>query len=254
VIANVIGAGGLRAGAVTGLLGTTCMIGLCTEAPVFAPPDLGLLFSLPERHWFRAMTNVAGTLNLDWAAGLLFPHLAGKGDLLTRVGALAEAQPVGAQGVVYLPYLSESGIIAPVADARARAQFAGLMPSHGREAMIRAVYEGVAFSIADLCDLLAPPAGTPMVLTGGGARSAFWCRMIAEVTSREVVVPEGAEFGARGAALLAATALGHFGSVTEASASVAGGGTTYAPSGAHAAAWQVARGRFLDARDRALHP
>jgi sugar (pentulose or hexulose) kinase len=210
VIANVIGAGGLRAGAVTGLLGTTCMIGLCTEEPVFDPPDLGLLFSLPERHWFRAMVNVAGTLNLDWAAGLLFPHLAGKGDLLARVGAVAEAQPVGSQGVVYLPYLSESGIIAPVASAAARAQFAGLTPAHGREAMIRAVYEGVAFSIADLCALLAPPDGAPLVLTGGGARSRFWCGMIAEVTGREVVVPEGSEFGARGAALLVATALGHF--------------------------------------------
>jgi sugar (pentulose or hexulose) kinase len=252
VIANVIGAGGLRAGSLTGLLGTTCMIGLCTEEAVFTPPDLGLMFSLPERHWFRAMVNVAGTLNLDWAAGLLFPHLAGDADLLTRVGAMAEAQPVGAGGVVYLPYLSESGIIAPVADARARAQFAGLMPVHGREAMVRAVYEGVAFSIADLCDLLAPPAGMPMVLTGGGARSAFWCGMIAEVTGREVVVPEGAEFGARGAALLAATALGRFGSVTEASASVAGGGTAHAPTGADAAAWAAARARYRDARDRAL--
>ena len=137
----------------------------------------------------------------------------------------------GREGAVYLPYLSESGIIAPVADARARAQFAGLMPVHGREAMIRAVYEGVAFSIADLCDLLAPPAGDAHGADGRRRAERFWCRMIAEVTGREVVVPEGAEFGARGAALLAATALGRFGSVTEASAAVAGGGTAYAPTG-----------------------
>jgi sugar (pentulose or hexulose) kinase len=254
VIANVIGAGGLAPGALTGLLGTTCMIGLCADEPVFSPPDLGLLFSLPERHWFRAMTNVAGTLNLDWAAGLLFAELAGAPDALAQVGAIAEAQPVGAHGVVYLPYLSESGIIAPVADARARAQFAGLVPAHGRAAMIRAVYEGVAFSIADLCDLLAPPQGCSMVLTGGGARSAFWCRMIAEVTGRTVVVPEGAEFGARGAALLAAVALGRFSSVAAASASVAGGGAEYPPQGADAAAWDAARAAYVEARDRALRP
>jgi sugar (pentulose or hexulose) kinase len=252
VIANVIGAGGLSAGALTGLLGTTCMIGLCLDAPVFEPPDLGLLFSLPERHWFRAMVNVAGTLNLDWAAGLLFPHFAGRGDILARIEPLAAAQPVGAHGVVYLPYLSESGIIAPVADVSARAQFAGLSPAHGREAMIRAVYEGVAFSIADLCDLLAPPGAVPLVLTGGGARSAFWCRMIAEMTGREVRVPEGTEFGARGAALLAATALGRFPSVAAASASVAGGGTSCRPEGTEAAAWQEARDRYREARDRAL--
>jgi sugar (pentulose or hexulose) kinase len=252
VIAGVIGAGGLRAGALTGLLGTTCMIGFCADEPVFAPPDLGLLFSLPERHWFRAMTNVAGTLNLDWAAGLLFPHFAGRGDILALVEPLAAAQPVGARGVVYLPYLSESGIIAPVADAAARAQFAGLTPAHGREAMIRAVYEGVAFSIADLCDLLAPPLATPLVLTGGGARSDFWCRMIAEVTGREVIVPEGSEFGARGAALLAATALGRFPSVAAASAAVSRNGRTFEPEGTARGAWDAARTRFRDARDRAL--
>jgi sugar (pentulose or hexulose) kinase len=110
----------------------------------------------------------------------------------------------------------------------------------------------VAFSIADLCDLLAPPAEAPLVLTGGGARSAFWCRMIAEVTGREVVVPQGAEFGARGAALLAATALGRFPSAAAASAAVSGGGAALRPTGADAAAWRAARERFREARDRAL--
>lgn len=252
VIANVIGAGGLRAGAITGLLGTTCMVGLCTTAPVFDPPDLGLLFSLPERHWFRAMVNVAGTLNLDWGAALLCPDLAGQPDLLLRVEALAAAQPVGSGGAVYLPYLSESGIIAPVASARARAQFAGLTPAHGRGAMLRAIYEGVAFSVADLCDLLSPPADAPIVLTGGGGRSAFWCDMIAEVTGRDVVVPEGQEFGARGAALLAATGLGHFPSVVQASAGVVGTGRRHNPSGTGHAAWTAARARYSEIRDRAL--
>lgn len=75
VIANVIGAGGLQPGAMTGLLGTTCMIGICRTEPVFQPAGLGLLFSLPEQHWFRAMVNVAGTLNLDWVTALLCPDL-----------------------------------------------------------------------------------------------------------------------------------------------------------------------------------
>jgi sugar (pentulose or hexulose) kinase len=91
-----------------------------------------------------------------------------------------------------------------------------------------------------------------MVLTGGGGRSAFWCDMIAEVTGREVVVPDGKEFGARGAALLAATGLGRFASVTEASASVAGGGRRHAPHGRDAAVWRAARDRYRAARDRAL--
>lgn len=252
VVANVIGAGGLRPGAITGLLGTTCMVGLCRTTPVFAPADLGLLFSLPEGHWFRAMVNVAGTLNLDWAVALLFPDLAGRPDLWDRLSAVAAAVPVGARGVTYLPYLSESGIIAPVVDPQARAGFGGLTPAVGRDEMIRAVYEGVALSIADLCDLLAPPAGAPIVLTGGGGRSALWCGMIAEATGRTVVVPEGQEFGARGAALLAATALGRFPSVAAASSAVAGEGRTYRPTGRATAAWEAARAAYARARDRAL--
>jgi sugar (pentulose or hexulose) kinase len=252
VIANVIGAGGLRAGAVTALLGTTCMVGLCTDRPVFEPANLGLLFSLPERHWFRAMVNVAGTLNLDWAVSLLCPDLAGRPDLWDRITAMVAGEPVGARGLSYLPYLSESGIIAPVVDPAARAQFAGLAPVHGRESLLRAVYEGVAFALADLCDLLAPPEGSgALTLTGGGGRSTFWCDMIAEVTGREVVVPDGREFGARGAAFLAATALGRFPSVVAASASLAGGGRRHTPSGREAS-WAEARARYRAARDRLL--
>lgn len=244
VPANVIGAGGMQAGALTGLLGTTCMIGLTHPRPVFDPPDLGLLFSLPEGHWFRAMVNVAGTLNLDWAIALLCPDLTGAPDLYARVTALAQAAPPGALGATYLPYLSESGIIAPVADPAARAQFAGLSPVHGRAHLLRAVFEGVAFSIADLCDRLGAPADAPIVLTGGGGKSAFWCDLIATATGRRVTVPEGAEFGARGAALLAATALGRFASVAAASASVAGGGRDHLPDVRMADALADARIRF----------
>lgn len=252
VIANVIGAGGLSAGRATAMLGTTCMVGLCCDAPVFTPANLGLLFSLPEGHWFRAMVNVAGTLNLDWAMALLCPEWAGQADRFDRLAALVAAEPVGARGVTYLPYLSESGIIAPVVDATARAQFAGLAPGHGRASLLRAVHEGVAFAIADLAALLGLPEGAAVTLTGGGGRSVLWCDMIAEVLGRPVEVPEGDEFGARGAALLAAVALGRFGSVAEASAAVAGQGRRHLPRGADTAAWAAARARYGAARDRLL--
>lgn len=251
VPANVIGAGGLRDGALTALLGTTCMVGLCLSEPVFEPADLGLLFSLPDRHWFRSMVNVAGTLNLDWAMRLLCPDLPRGLERFERLDAMVAAEPVGARGVVYLPYLSESGIIAPVVDAAARAQFSGLQPSHDRAALLRAVQEGVAFAIADLCEVLGAPAG-PLTLTGGGGRSRPWCDMIAAATGREVVVPDGEEFGARGAALLAAVAVGRFASVAEASDAVRGGGRRHTPDRSRAAEWDSARKRYRQARNRLL--
>lgn len=253
VVANVIGCGGMRPGAVTGLLGTTCMIGVCRGEPVFTPADIGLLFSLPERHWFRAMVNVAGTLNLDWVTDLLCADLAHLPDRWERITALAASAPAGSRGVTYLPYLSESGIIAPVVAPSARAGFGGLSPATDRAAMIRAVYEGVACSIADLCDHLDAPADAPVILTGGGGRSAFWCDLIAGLTGRTVTVPDGDEFGARGAALLSMVATGHYPDVVSASAAMSASGRTHHPDPA-AAPWQAIRDAYAAARDRTLRP
>lgn len=252
VIANVIGAGGLKVGAATAILGTTCMVGVCLDAPSSTPPDLGLLFSLPERHWYRAMVNVAGTLNLDWAIDLLAPDLKDQADCFARVTEVAAAVPPGANGVTYLPYLSASGIIAPVTSLGARGQFCGLHAGHDRGDLLRAVYEGVAFAIADLIDLLPLAPGEPVTLVGGGSRSALWCQLIADVTGRDILVPESTELGARGAALLAATALGHFPTVSAASQAMTARGERYTPHDDAAKCWTGPRRRFMDYRDRLL--
>jgi sugar (pentulose or hexulose) kinase len=253
VPATVIGAGGLKTGAATAVLGTTCMLGRVSDAPVFTPPDLGLLFSLPGGKYYRAMVNVAGTLNLDWAMNLLAPDLVEAPDGFDRLTAEVSAVPVGARGLTYLPYLSESGIIAPVADASARAQFAGLTPAHGRADMLRAVYEGVAFAMADLAEALELEPDVPLTLTGGGSNSRLWCDMIAEVLDREVIVPHGAEFGARGAAMLAAVMVGAHPDIGAASAGLRRlGQRVHRPARADAAAWNEARRRFARYRNRLL--
>jgi len=257
VAASLVGSGGLRPGRMTAVLGTTCLVGICLDEPTFLPPDLGLLFTLPGNAWYRAMVNVAGTLNIDWAVAALTPDLADAPDLYRRLEALASAVPVGADGVTYLPYLSESGIVAPVVDARARAQFAGLAPRHGRSQLIRAVYEGVALAIRDLIDLLPGvesevEAGGEMLLVGGGSRSPLWSQMIADLTGRIVVVPTASEFGARGAALIAATAVGRFASVRDASAVATPEARRHAPDPSTAAAWGEALDRYRMRRDAAL--
>lgn len=247
---TVIGAGGLEPGTATAVLGTTCMVGMCHDRPVFEPPDIGLLFTLPGGVWYRAMVNVAGTLNLDWALATLAPELLEAPDSFDRLTDTVRAVPPGANGVTFLPYLSESGIIAPVVDASARAGFFGLTPRHTRADMLRAVYEGVAFAMRDLIEAMdAAPAR--LLLTGGGARSDLWVSLIASVLEREVEVPAGREFGARGAALLAATAAGDYEGVREASAAAGRGeARVFSPDPAPRAALRVALGRYRDRRDR----
>lgn len=252
VVANVIGSSGLKPGAVTAILGTTCMVGVCCDEPIFTPPDLGLLFSLPERHWYRAMVNVAGTLNLDWAIQLVAPDLVDDPDLFAKIAAMVGSVPVGANGVTYLPYLSESGIIAPVADDQARAQFCGLHAGHDRADILRAVYEGVAFAIADLVELLPITSDATITLMGGGSASVLWTQMIADVTGRSILVPKSSELGAKGAALLAATGQGCFRSVVAASQSARAGARTIDPDAAASAAWQDARARYIHHRQALL--
>jgi len=248
---TVTGASALETGAAMAVLGTTCMIGVVHDRPVFTPPDLGLLFTMPGERWYRAMVNVAGTLNLDWAVETLLPDLASKPDLYQRIEAMIAPLPIGSEGVTYLPYLSESGIIAPVVDVEARAGFHGLTPRHGRPHMVRAVYEGVVLALRDLYREL-DGGSREILLTGGGARSPMWTQMVADALGATVLVPEGTEFGARGAALLAATAIGRFGSIREASVSTRAIQRRHEPDAALAPQWDQAFAAYRGHRDKIL--
>lgn len=251
VPATVTGASALEHGMAMAVLGTTCIVGVVSDRPVFTPPDLGLLFTLPGETWFRAMVNVAGTLNLDWAIDTILGETARDAAFFSRLEEMIEAVPVGSDGVVFLPYLSESGIIAPVFDAQARAGFYGLTPRHGRAHMMRAVYEGVALAIRDLLSDL-PPVEDALLLTGGGARSRLWTQMIADALGTTVLVPAGTEFGARGAALLAATAIGWHRSIREASVSTRRIERRQAPDPTRRQEWDRAFAAYRRFRDRAL--
>lgn len=251
VPSTVTGASALEGGTALAVLGTTCIIGVVSDTPVFTPPDLGLLFTLPGEAWFRAMVNVAGTLNLDWAIETIMAEAGRDPGVFAKLDAMVSAVPVGSGGVVFLPYLSDSGIIAPIVDAQARAGFHGLTPRHGRAHMMRAVYEGVVLAIRDLLADL-PDIGDALLLTGGGARSHMWTQMIADALGKAVHVPAGTEFGARGAALLAGTAIGWFPSIRQASVSTRRIERSHAPDPAAKSAWDVAFANYRKYRDKAL--
>jgi len=251
VAATVIGAGGLVPGTATAVLGTACLAGVVHDRPVFEPAGIGLLFTLPGDRWYRAMVNVAGTLNLDWAFETLAPDLAGRSDRFAALDAMLAATPTGAHGLTYLPYLSESGIIAPRVDRMARAQFSGLTPRHDRACLFRAITEGVAFAMVDLLDALSFD-GERLLLTGGGARNDIWVQMICDLIGKPVEVPHGSQFGARGAALLAATAVGRFANINDATAIISGNGRVFEPRSAGRRELTVTLQRYREIRDKLL--
>ncbi len=167
--------------------------------------------------------------------------------------AEASQAPPGADGVLWAPYLM--GERTPHLDPDARAALVGLSAAHGRAHVIRAVLEGVAFSLRDsltIFDEMGVPA-TRIRLGGGGARSPLWRQIQADAYRQPVDVLAAEEGAAYGAALLAGVGAGVWGSVDEAcGAAVRVAGTVAPESGAmEALDRQYRRFRALYG---ALHP
>jgi xylulokinase len=132
----------------------------------------------------------------------------------------ASEVPPGSEGLVFLPYLS--GERTPHLDPGARGGFFGLTARHGVAHMTRAVMEGVVFSLRDSLEIMRE-LGVPVDevrATGGGARSALWRQLQADIYGipvRRTVADEGPAYGA---ALLAGVASGAYADVDEASSVV----------------------------------
>jgi xylulokinase len=118
--------------------------------------------------------------------------------------------PAGSDGLICTPWIY--GERAPVSDTWVRSTFFNLSASHTREHMLRAVYEGVAYNLRWLIEVVEKKFRYPLPvlrLIGGGARGEPWMQIISDVTGRRVeVVVHPMEAGAVGVALTAAVGLG----------------------------------------------
>src|SRR5690606_20681575 len=160
------------------------------------------------------------TQNLQWFAREFYaPEWAAAqqsgANLWDALEARAAQEPLGARGVLYHPYLDPAGERAPFINSAARAQFSGISAGHTRDTLLRAVYEGVALSVLDCYETMGVPV-TSLRLAGGGARSPLWAQMLADALAAPVIVADGTEYGARGAVINAAVAIGLYGSYAEA--------------------------------------
>jgi xylulokinase len=202
--AGAVGMGILEPGSVSATIGTSGVVFAATAAPT--RDSLGRLHTfchaVPGRWHVMGVTQAAG-LSLRWlrdtiAAGTSY-------DALT---AEAAKVPAGSDGLLWTPYLL--GERTPHLDSQARAAFVGLTTSHTRGHLVRAVLEGVAYSLKDTFTLLAelrvPVQGVR--LGGGGARGPLWREIQAAVYGYKCGVPVAEEGAALGAALLAGVGAG----------------------------------------------
>ena len=164
-----------------------------------------MLYPHPVRPlwYYQAGTNAA-TTSLQWVLGL-FGMEAADGvydDLDNLVGEV----PAGADGLLFHPYLL--GERAPYWSSRIRGGFSGVTMNHSRPAFLRAVQEGVAYSLRDCTALLDWNAVSDIRLCGGGAKSRAWCRIVADVLGLPVDQMQLQDASALGAALVAVAGCG----------------------------------------------
>jgi xylulokinase len=193
--AGALGVGVDRPGPVSVVLGTSGV--------VFAAFDRFLADSRARIHAFchavpgawhgmGVMLSAAGALR--WLRTVVAPD-----EPYEQLIASAMGWPAGTEGLLFLPYLV--GERTPHADPDARGAFVGLGIRHDRGAFVRAVLEGVAFGLRDSLELISELGGRPTFgrVSGGGARSELWLRIVASVLElplERVAVDQGAAFGA----------------------------------------------------------
>ena len=150
----------------------------------------------------------------------------------------ADKSPIGANRLIFLPYLM--GERSPVLDSNARGAFIGLSTIHTRRDLLRAVMEGVIYSQRQNLDILRGMNVVPneMLACGGGARSPFWRQMMADVFNMPVKTAQNTEGPALGAAILAGTAAGLYKDVPSACRELIVEGNTLMPDSARHNAYE----------------
>jgi xylulokinase len=208
--ANAVGVGAIGPGVVALSLGTSGVVFATTETPLRDPAGQVHAFchAVPGRwHMMTVMLSAAGCLR--WFRDTLAP-----GEMYEGLTAAAGTVPPGADGLIFLPYLS--GERSPHPDPLARGAFVGLTVGHDRRHLTRAVLEGVAFGLRDGLDQMIAagmPAPAQVRASGGGTASPLWRQILADVLQAELATVSTTEGAAFGAGALAAVGAGWFESV-----------------------------------------
>jgi xylulokinase len=213
--AGAVGMGVVTPGAVSVTIGTSGVVFAATDRPLLDPKGRLHTFchAVPGRWHVMGVTQAAG-LSLRWLRDRFGAGGNENGrDPYDRLTAEAAAVPPGSDGLLWAPYLM--GERTPHLDPNTRAALIGLTASHTRGHVVRAILEGVAFSLRDSFTLFAE-MGVPVRnirLGGGGARSALWRQIEADVYGRKVEILAAEEGAAYGAAILAGVGAGVWTSV-----------------------------------------
>jgi xylulokinase len=200
-------------------LATAGNANIMTETPNPHPQLLNYYHVVPGLWYTVAATNSCASahrwLRDQFFTGDIEQSSAEGKDVFSAMDEIAQDVPVGSDGLLFHPYLL--GERSPYWDPFLRADFVGITMRHRREHFVRALYEGIAFSLLDCVDSLAP-LGLKIEearIIGGGSKSALWRQIVSDVIGMEVLKTseDDASFGA---ALIGGVGVGVFADEKEA--------------------------------------
>jgi xylulokinase len=216
------GTGVVVEGRMLASLGTSGVILAPAKSPQTDPEGRAHTFchSVPNM-WYLMGVILSAGMSLRWYRDVIADSERAQAhsnsrdpyDLLT---ALAAEAPIGSEGLLFLPYLT--GERTPHKDPYARGGFIGLTIRHDRKHLIRAVLEGITFAMRDSLEI-ARALGveiTEVRATGGGAKSAFWKQLQADIYGCEIATINADQGPAFGAAIMAGVGAGVYNSIPEA--------------------------------------
>jgi sugar (pentulose or hexulose) kinase len=200
--ATAIGIGAVAPAQACTILGTTLSTEMTLAEPDTdgTPAGMTLPSGVPGTY-LRSLAAMAGAEVITWGMKLIGL------DNPNWLSDLAADTAPGAGGLFFHPYLSPAGERAPFRDPNARGSLVGLSFEHTRSHIARSMLEGMSFVIRNCLDFGSAPV-TELRLCGGGANSAFWCQLLADVTGLPTSRSVDAEIGAKGAFLTALVATG----------------------------------------------
>ena len=204
-------------------LGTSTWMGLASRRPYLDPEMRTHTFC----HFEKGLYAPAGAMqsgggSVQWLKDALCGHEARQAedigiDVYDILSMRAENAPPGCFGLIFLPYLM--GERCPFWNPNARGCFIGLSIVHTKDHIIRAVFEGVAYNMKLIAEAFEQQGAdhSSIRMIGGGAKSALWCSIFADVMEKDIVVLDHKEEATSiGAAIAGGVGVGMFSSIHEA--------------------------------------
>lgn len=213
-MAAAVGSGAVGEGEGHLCLGTSGFVGVVTSRRIVGRHGVATLQSADADKLLLIGESETCGACLKWAAQELY-HYEATSEAFARMDADVASTAPGSGGMIFTPWMY--GERAPVADERLRAAFINLSANHTRAQMTRAIFEGVAYNLRWILDVISRHYGFRLErlrVLGGGALGRPWLQVIADVTGRALeCIPNPRQTSAVGAALLAAVGMGVYPSV-----------------------------------------